>query len=346
MSDRHPILPLNPEGFGPDFAPVRRRFSAPTPGGQATGMLLLATVFWGLSFPLGKALAIAQAAALPGGSTWFFSAVTLLARFGVSALVLAFVARKTLASITLLEISQGLGLGAFAAAGLLFQVDGLNYTAASSSAFLTSCYCIIIPVFVALRHWRRPPALVIASCALVVVGLAILSRLDWGAFRLGRGEWETLLASAFFAGQILWLERPRYAANRTFHVSAAMFATVTTLAAPVALATARAPGDFVAAAAGSWPIFWCVVALTFVCTIVTFTMMNHWQRHVEATEAGLIYCAEPVFASVLALFLPGWLAAAAGGLAYANESLSMQLLLGGGLITLANVMIQLRPKAA
>lgn len=344
MSDRIPTLSLDPALIGPDFAPARHRAPAPTPARRAVGMLLLTTALWGLSFPLGKALAIGQTAALPGGSTWFFSATTLLVRFGIAAAVLALLARRTPGAITRREWSQGVGLGVFAWAGLLLQIDGLNYTAASSSAFLTSCYCIIIPVFVAMQRWRRPPALVIASCGLVLAGMAILAGVDWHSLHLGRGEWETLGSSAFFAAQILWLERPRFAKNRTFHVSALMFATVAALAAPVAWATARRLGDFGVAAAGSWSIIASLGALTVVCTVITFTMMNHWQRHVEATEAGLIYCAEPVFASVLALFLPGWLALA-GGLAYANETLSVRLLVGGGLITLANVLIQMRPRA-
>lgn len=307
-------------------------------------MLLLTTGLWGMSFPLGKALAIGQAAALPGGSTWFFSAITLLVRFSAAAIVLALLARRTPGAITRRELWHGLGLGAFAGAGLLLQLDGLNYTAASSSAFLTSCYCIIIPMFVAVQRRRRPPALVIGSCGLVLAGMTILAGVDWHSFHLGRGEWETLGSSAFFAAQILWLERPMFAKNRTFQVSAVMFAAIAALAAPVALLTARAAGDFQAAAAGSWSIIASLSALTIVCTVITFTMMNHWQRHVEATEAGLIYCAEPVFASVLALFLPGWLALA-GGLAYANESLTWRLLLGGALITVANVLIQMRPRA-
>ncbi len=342
MSDRVPTLSLDPALVGPDFAPARPRIPST---GRAAGMLLVTTALWGLSFPLAKALAISQAAALPGASTWFFTATTLVVRFGIAAAVLALLARRAPGAVSRREWSQGLGLGVFAAAALLLQLDGLNYTAASSSAFLTSCYCIIIPVFVALQRRRRPPVLVAVSCGMVLAGMAILAGVDWHSLHLGRGEWETLGCSAFFAAQILWLERPRFARNRTFHVSAIMFATIAALSAPVALGTARRAGDFYAATAGSWSIIASVSALTVICTIITFTMMNHWQRHVDVTEAGLIYCAEPVFASLLALFLPGWLALA-GGLVYANETLTLRLLAGGALITLANVMIQMRPRAA
>ena len=64
----------------------------------------------------------------------------------------------------------------------------------------------------------------------------------------------------------------------------------------------------------------------------------------SATEAGLIYCVEPIFASALALFLPALLSVWAG-INYPNETATWTLLAGGGLITAANVLLQLRPPA-
>ena len=75
-------------------------------------------------------------------------------------------------------------------------------------------------------------------------------------------------------------------------------------------------------------------------TLGGYMIMNHWQRRVTATEAGLIYCAEPVFASTLSLVLPG-LYSRWAHIDYANEHVTSSLLLGGGLITAANMLIQL-----
>jgi hypothetical protein len=62
---------------------------------------------------------------------------------------------------------------------------------------------------------------------------------------------------------------------------------------------------------------------------------------VTATEAGMVYSVEPVFTSVLTLFLPAWISIWAN-INYPNESLTSRLLLGGGLITVANVLLQKR----
>lgn len=307
-------------------------------------MLLLATTLWGLSFPLAKALALAQQGLLPLADSWFLAALSLTFRFGVASVIVAVGSMRTLRGINGNELWHGLGLGLFSACGLLLQMDGLSYTAASTSAFLTSCYCVIIPVIVAFQRRRFPPLLVVASCGLVVVGMAMLAGLNWQTLRLGRGEWETVLASVFFAAQIFWLERPAFAANRTAHSTLIMFLAITAICLPVTLAHTRAPHDLVVAVAGSPGIIGFLVALTILCTVFAFSLMNHWQRFLEATEAGLIYCAEPVFASFFALFLPAWLAAASSAL-YANETLTARTVIGGGLITIANVLIQMRPRA-
>jgi hypothetical protein len=70
--------------------------------------------------------------------------------------------------------------------------------------------------------------------------------------------------------------------------------------------------------------------------------MNTWQPKITATEAGLIYCVEPVFGSAMSLFLPS-LVSVWAGINYANETATLSLLVGGALITTANVLVQLNP---
>lgn len=307
-------------------------------------ILLVATAFWGLSFPLTKAAQLAQATQLvPDASTWFLAAVALVFRFGLGAAFMAIFAARTLPTLTRLEFSQGIGLGVFGGAGMFLQFDGLNYTAASTSAFLTSCYCVVLPVIVALRCRQRPARIVVVCTGLVVAGLAVLAELNPRTLRLGRGELETLLSAAFFAGQILWVERPAYRGNRTAHATLVMFAVTAALGVGAMVVNGRgSPWREAAAACASWPVLGCLLALTGLCTLLTFTLMNHWQRHVGATAAGLIYCAEPVWTSLFALFLPALLAGWAA-VRYPNEHLTVRLLVGGGLITLANVVLQLFP---
>ncbi len=331
----HPVVP--PIGSPPPPRPAHSL------RGRALGWLLFSTILWGLSFPLAKALVLAQQRRLPGADGLFLVAWDLVFRFGVAGGVVALGALGTLRGLTRQEARQGIGLGLFAVVALLLQNDGLNYTAASTSAFLTSCYCVFIPVVVALQRRRWPPPVVVGCCGLVLAGIGVLAGVDWRTLRLGRGEWETLGCSFFFTGQILWLERPRYAANRPAHATAVMFAVLTLVALPVALGRAGGPGQLVAATAGSPAILLLLLALTGFCTLTTFSLMNRWQKYLEATEAGLIYCVEPVWTSLMSLWLPGWLTLWTGVM-YANEGVTLKLLVGGGLITAANVGLQLHPR--
>lgn len=303
-------------------------------------MLLLATLLWGVSFPVVKALTLLHASLVPQAGGWFSVLYAVAPRFLLATLVLVLWHRRAVFTMTKAELAQGAGMGVFATIGLLLQVDGLHYTAASTSAFLTQFYVILLPVYFALRQRVNPGARVWGSAVLVLAGVAILGRFDWRTLSLGRGEWETLLSSLFFMAQILWLQRRRFAGNRAGHITLAMFGTHVVLLVPLAvLAAPDLPTLLVPWTSAAW--VGLTLMLTFFCTLGSFSIMNAWQRKIPATEAGLIYCTEPVFSSVMTLFLPAWFSVW-GGIAYANERLTWALLLGGGLITLANILTQLR----
>lgn len=311
---------------------------------QALLMLLLANLFWGLSFPLVKVMALTQQLVVPASGNWFITAMSVAPRFLIATVVIAVLARKQLAGgITANEGRQGLLLGLSAGIGMLFQNDGLQFTSASTSAFLTQFYALLIPLWLALRTRRAPAPVVWLCSALVLAGVGILGRFDLRTMRLGRGELETLICSGFFMWQILTLGDRRYHGNRVMPVTVTMFATEALLFTIMALSTAPRPADFLTPW-GSGPWLGFTLLLTLFCTLGSFTLMNKWQPKITATEAGLIYCAEPVFTALMALFLPAFFAGWSG-VDYPNERVTWHLLAGGGLITLANALIQLKPPA-
>lgn len=310
----------------------------PSKHARACFWLATSTLIWGLSFPLIKSIWLTQEKLVSAPPDFFLAALASMARFGIAGLIIAVVSISTLRRLNRSEAAQGLGLGIFGGLGILFQMDGLAHTAASTSAFLTQFTCLFIPLWVALRMRTMPGPFIIAATLMVLAGMAILTEFNWREFHLGRGEAETILSALFFAGQILWLERPSYAGNRVANFTVVMFFTIAALLTPVALFTAPTPQSILTAYQ-SVPVLVLIGVLTLACTLAAYTIMNYWQPHVSATEAGLIYCIEPLFASVFAGFLPAWLSRFAD-ISYANERLTQALLLGGGLITLANVLIQ------
>ena len=188
----------------------------------------------------------------------------------------------------------------------------------------------------------RPGWKLLVCTGLVLWGISILSGFNWRTLHMGRGEWETLGAAAAFTVQIILLERPRYRANRAMPVTLLMFLGFAAWSAPVAVLAAPQLTDL-----------WRVIAtpaaaahlavLAVVCTVFAYGIMNLWQPRVPATEAGLIYCIEPVCTAVYALFLPGLLSGWTG-VPYPNETLTGILITGGLLITAANILLQVKFK--
>jgi drug/metabolite transporter (DMT)-like permease len=299
-------------------------------------MLLLAAAGWGLSFPLTKAFFAIHGIAGGGDESWFYSALLLISRFALAALILVVWRRRSITRISASEWRQAIGLAVFSAAGLLVQADGLAYTSASVSAFLTQLYCVLVPLFIAVRRRRLPSGRVIASCLIVLAGVAVLANFDWRTMTLGRGEIETLISSVFFSAQILWLARPEFARNDAVRMTAVMSVLIALLLAPFLFSRMTLPAQAWATFAGV-PSIALVIALTIGSTLFPFVLMNRWQATMRPERAGLIYCAEPMFASLFALFLPGWISGW-WGIAYANEMATLHLIAGGGLITLANLL--------
>ena len=239
-------------------------------------MLALTTVFWSLSFPLVKSLGILQAKLIPGVNTWFNAGLTGFARFGIAAAIMVFIARRTLPRLTRSEIWEGLGLGFFAGGGIMLQTDGLGHTSASTSAFITQAFCIFVPIIVAFRDRALPGLRLFIALLLMILGVSILSNFNPRTFHLGRGEAETLLGAVFFAGQILWLERPKFSGNNPLNFSFVMFLTMSLISLPLAIATWQSPRDVITCY--SQPsIILITLALVFFCTIIAFVEMNKWQ---------------------------------------------------------------------
>lgn len=303
--------------------------------------LILACALWGLSFPLVKALHLEQTMRMPDAGSEFLSAWMQTARFVLGALILLpFVLRVRRPNA--MEIRQSLILAFWGGAGMVLQADGLAHTAASTSAFLTQAYCVLLPLIACARLRKAPEFRIIAATLLVMAGCAVLSGMKPGDLRIGRGELETILASVLFTFQILALENPAYHTNRGMPVTFIMCLGIAVLLAPAVALTAPSPAAMITAGA-SWPAFGLVAVLAVFCSVGAYLLMNHWQRRISATEAGLIYTTEPVFTAIYVMFLPQWIAGITGT-GYPNELPGFSMIGGGGMILAANLLMQLKRK--
>jgi drug/metabolite transporter (DMT)-like permease len=319
---------------------------------QATLRLLMATAAWGMSFATAKAIMLCQASLLGGFPDWFHAALLLFNRMALAALVMHFIFRSFGRGLQRRELLQGIELGLFGAFGMLLQTHAQNMIAASTSAFFTQFTCVFVPLVVALRLRIWPSIRVLIACILVLAGCLLLNgaEVGWGGF--GIGEMETILCAALFTGQILAIERERYLGNDMRRVASVMFLVKALVLLPViavGIMVHQGPGVLDALAGmlrayASVPLLVMNLLITLISTLYAYLAMTRWQSFVSSTQAGLIYATEPVFATLWALFLPGWFSALAG-VSYPNEQLSKGFLLGALLMGAANGLLIFRRRS-
>lgn len=304
-------------------------------------MLVVATACWSVSFPIMRAWHLYLAQKWQAWNSWTVSGIIVGVRFLICAAVVgAFcILRRCLPSR--LELEQGAALGTWGAAGMLLQIDGLAHTDASISAFLTQMYVVYIPLWQTITYRCLPNWSVTISIVAAILGVGLLSRIQLQNLRIGRGEAETLLAAVMFAGQILWLTHPRYRMCRWQPMSMVMFAVTGMIGLGASLIIDPEGCRSLSMACASLFSICCLLVLVFVSTLGGYLLMNRWQPLVDPMRASLIYCMEPIFASLLVLFLPSWLSFV-GGIDYPNERLSWRLLAGGMFIILANVLVSMQ----
>ncbi len=305
---------------------------------RALFYLLLATLLWALSFPLVKILYLEQRSLIDQASSPFLSSLLMVSRFGMATLIVLPVLLWKKQSPHANEWRQGMLLALYGGLGMWLQADALDYTKASTCAFITQCYCVFLPLIHAIKTRRMPNSSTLIAVIMVTTGMAWLSGVSYRDLRLGRGELETIAATIFFTMQILCLENPRYKSNRSLLVTFVMFLGIALLGTPHMLYSANSLSDCFAAIA-SPAALGIIAAMAILCSIGAYGLMNHWQSFVHSVEAGMIYCAEPVFTFLIAMFLPAILGKLMGH-EIANETWTLALLGGGFLITAANIILQ------
>ncbi len=273
---------------------------------RATGVLLVACLFWGLSFTWGKngGAAINRAAGLADGSllgpTWLLAIRFLLA--GVVWFALFGRARR---GWSLHSLRDTLMLGAVLWAAVLVQQLGLDRTSESVSAFLTSLTILFVPAIQTIIQRRRPGTLLIISVLLATLGIWLLTGGSHTGFGIGEGL--GLLCSILYSIDIFALNALA-ARDDPWRLAGGQFIVVGALCAGACLFLPRGSADSWAgllrlSLAPGVPWNWLLLAL--LPTLVSFGSQMLVQPDVDPTRAALIYLMEPVFAAAYAWVAQG-----------------------------------------
>jgi drug/metabolite transporter (DMT)-like permease len=302
---------------------------------KATGMLVVITLLWGLSFSLMKNWHNASASC-PGGPA--VAALTMVAlRMFLAIGILAVVLPRLFVAPSWREFGIGFLLGAINSIGFVFQVTGLAWTSPALSAFVTSLASAWVPLLMFVLFRVSVHRLTLIGLVLGIGGAAVLgirTRPEDGASEItfGWGEILTFLSTWFFALVIVMLDRfGRGVESAHFTVA---FLTGTGLPALIIMLLMTAARSETSEWLGwtskmlSDALIWRDLGLlTVLCTVLPFHWFNVYQPRVAASRAALIYLLEPVFASIFSLL-------------WGHDMLGLHLIIGGSLILAGNALVE------
>jgi drug/metabolite transporter (DMT)-like permease len=283
--------------------------------GRANILLLAAGAIWGLGF-------VAQSSAMSSIGPFMFVAV----RFLIAALtVLPLAAREARNAPGKLERSDYFGyvfIGLLLFAGAAFQQIGIMTTSVTNSGFLTGLYVVMVPFLAVVLFWQWPHPVVWPCAMTALAGIYLLSggKLEG----LAIGDWLTVACAAFWALQIIFINRIAIRSGRPIMLALVQFIVCGVLGLIIALATERIELFAMLAAAPE------ILFAGIFSSGIAFTLQAVGQRFTTAPQAAIMLSSEALFAAVFGAFILG-------------ERISFQGAIGCALIFVAMIAVELVP---
>ncbi|MGH9584301.1 MAG: DMT family transporter [Bryobacteraceae bacterium] len=253
--------------------------------------LALISLIWGATFIIVKS-------ALQDISTVYFLAL----RFALASLcmtpVLAIAFRKRGSRAVWRGLRGGAVCGACLWLGFILQTEGLRYTTASRSAFLTCLYIVLAPPLGAAMERRKPKLGELLGLAVAAAGLLLLTAPSLGrGFQINRGDLLTIGCAVAFAFQIVTVGF--YSQREMFEPVA--FGQVAIAAVLSGLCLPFEPPHAV------WTrgVLFAILITGVFATAIAFALQTWAQQRTTTTRAALLFTLEPVFALATAVAFTG-----------------------------------------
>ncbi|WP_040681477.1 DMT family transporter [Thermococcus zilligii] len=241
---------------------------------RAELVLLLATVFWGLTFPVMKI------------SISYMPPLLFLAyRFGVASAFMLLIFRSK--AIKKETVFKGFILGITLFLGHAFQTIGLKYTTPSNSAFITSLYVVFTPFIAYFLLGDKIKKKDGVSLLIAIAGLYLISG---AGKKVNHGDILTVLCAISFAFQIVLVQKfqgPDYISLSFWQI---FWNFLFSLTSSTLLETLILPTN---------PASWLGILYTSLfATVIAFTAQVKYQGETTAYRAALIYSTEPLFGTL------------------------------------------------
>ncbi|MGI6033814.1 MAG: DMT family transporter [Coriobacteriales bacterium] len=246
-------------------------------------LIIIATLIWGFSFVVVKDVTGAL------GPSWI-----LVVRFLMAAVILFAVFYPQKEKRRLFFTREYLGYGAVLGCALFFaywlQTIGITDTTPGKNAFLTACYCVIVPFISWAFTKRRPGGIKVFAAVLCVAGISLMSFQPGEGFSLSGGDWFTLACSFFYALHIVLVAT--ISQGRDIYVLTTwQFFFLGIIALIPALLFEQVPA-WGALSSQTWE---GLCFLGIACSAVALLFQNVGQAHLPAASAAILLSLESPF---------------------------------------------------
>jgi drug/metabolite transporter (DMT)-like permease len=206
-------------------------------------------------------------------------------------------------------------MGAFLAAGYIFQTFGLQRTTASNAGFITGMFVVLVPVLQGLVWRVWPDARAVVGAGAAAVGLFLLSG---GASEVHVvGDVLVFFCALSFSAHIL--ATSRHARHHDAGVLTVLqLGVVAGLCAVLAVGGAAVGVPLSLAALAEPEVLLALAVTALLASAAAFYIQTFAQRYASPTRTAIILTMEPVFAGLFGyalagerLTLAGWAGAAA-----------------------------------
>jgi drug/metabolite transporter (DMT)-like permease len=276
---------------------------------QATILLLIGTMFWGMTFVFIKE-----------GVSIINVYSFLSYRFIIAGVLLGLIFFHKFKHFNFQLLKYGLILAIPLGISFITQTIGLQYTTASKGGFITGLSVVFVPIFLTCIYKKIPRWNHILSVIIATAGLAILTISN--SFGINVGDIWIFICAVFFAIYIIMVGKI------TKHFDSILLTFVQLISIGIVtgiislfLGELTIPKGYL--------VWQAIIFTSIFATAFMYAIQNHFQKFISEVKAAIIFSFEPLFAAVTAFF-------------YLHEQLTINIIIGGLLIFIGMIISELK----
>jgi len=276
--------------------------------GKANLLMVIVTMFWGLSYTF-------MVMGLETLAVYNVVALRCIIAFFVAGII--FYKRMIKVDIKTLKYAAIQGFILFIV--FVLSLFGLETTSVSNAGFILSLTVILVPIFSSFIEKKLPSRAVSFAIICTMIGITVLTA--HGSFTFHKGDILLAITALCYSFYLLLNSSfTRSVESISYGIYQLGFAGLYALVSTFIFETPTLPNTTT-----SWI---AIIGLGVICSAFCFVGQTVAQQFTSATNTGLIFSLEPIFAAMFAMMFIG-------------EEITVKIVIGGSFILIGNFVAQL-----